>query len=191
VGGSGLLVDEELARAVRLESALALQHWFGIKSETVTRWRRILGVPKWNPGSVRLRRALNQEYGARLKGKKLPPAQVEQRRQTALALGLRPTGRWSANGWTAEQLALLGTMPDEDLARKTGRTTGAVRHRRTELGIPSPTGWAWTDAQLALLGKVPDGELAAQTGRTVGAVRCQRTGRGIPSARDGRKRENR
>jgi hypothetical protein len=44
-GGSGLLVDEELARAVRLESSLALQYWFGIGSETVSRWRRLLGAP--------------------------------------------------------------------------------------------------------------------------------------------------
>jgi hypothetical protein len=176
---------------VRLESALALQHWFGIKSECVTRWRRILGVPKWNPGSVRLRRALNQEFGARCKGKKQPAELVERQRQIARAQGRRPPGRWDGKGWTADQFALLGTIPDEDLARKTGRTTEAVRHRRTELGIPKSTGWAWTDAQLALLGKVPDAELAAQTGRTVGAVRCQRTGRGIPSARDRRWRENR
>jgi hypothetical protein len=136
-GGSGLLVDEELARAVRLESSLALQHWFGIGGETVWRWRRILGVPKLNPGSARLRLALNKEYGAGLKGKRLPPEQVERRRQTARALGLRPPARWTATGWTAEQLALLGTMPDADLARRIGRTVEAVRGRRTELGIPS------------------------------------------------------
>src|SRR5262245_3946949 len=29
-GGSGLLVDEELARAVRSESAAAIKHWWGV-----------------------------------------------------------------------------------------------------------------------------------------------------------------
>ena len=29
-GGSGLLVDEELGRAVRLESSLAIQHWWRV-----------------------------------------------------------------------------------------------------------------------------------------------------------------
>jgi hypothetical protein len=75
--GSGLLVDEELARAVRLESSLALQHWFGINAETVWRWRRILGVPKWNPGSARLRLAPVSEVGTRPEGKRLPPEQAE------------------------------------------------------------------------------------------------------------------
>jgi hypothetical protein len=43
-----------------------------------------------------------------LKGKRLPPDQMERRWQTARALGLRPTGRWCETGWTPEQLALFG-----------------------------------------------------------------------------------
>jgi hypothetical protein len=34
-GGSGLLVDEELARAVRCESALAIRHWWGASEGAV------------------------------------------------------------------------------------------------------------------------------------------------------------
>src|SRR5262245_4259796 len=33
--GKGLLVDEELARAVRLESAVAVAHWWGVSRATV------------------------------------------------------------------------------------------------------------------------------------------------------------
>jgi hypothetical protein len=40
-------------------------------------------------------------------------------------------------GHTPDQLALLGTMPDADLARRIGRTVEAVCVRRTQLGIPS------------------------------------------------------
>jgi hypothetical protein len=64
-GGSGLLVDEELARAVRTESSAAIQHWFGVThDDVVARWRRALGVKQWEPeGSRRLHRQ-NSEKGA-------------------------------------------------------------------------------------------------------------------------------
>ena len=63
------------------------------------------------------------------------PNQVARRRQTARQLGLRPTGRWKGREWTAEQLRLLGTMPDAELAEQIGRTPIAVRIRRERLGI--------------------------------------------------------
>src|SRR5262249_23081463 len=43
-GGSGLLVDEELARAIRTESAAAIKHWWGVQGKTVWSWRKALGV---------------------------------------------------------------------------------------------------------------------------------------------------
>src|SRR5262245_16611373 len=43
-GGSGLLVDEELARAVRTESAAAVIFWFGVTAGVVWRWRKALGA---------------------------------------------------------------------------------------------------------------------------------------------------
>ena len=39
--------------------------------------------------------------------------------------------------WTAAERALLGTLPDEDLAGKLGRAANAVRIKRTRLGIAS------------------------------------------------------
>src|SRR5262245_46306113 len=56
--GHGLFVDDELARAVRSESAQAIQYWWGIKSDTTWKWRKAFGVTvKNNPGSARLLRA--------------------------------------------------------------------------------------------------------------------------------------
>jgi hypothetical protein len=37
--------------------------------------------------------------------------------------------------WTPEEDALLGTMPDPEVARRTGRTPGAVQGRRAALDI--------------------------------------------------------
>jgi hypothetical protein len=35
--------------------------------------------------------------------------------------------------WTDEEIALLGTMPDAEVARRTGRTSNAVRQKRETL----------------------------------------------------------
>jgi hypothetical protein len=92
-GGSGLLVEAKLARAVRCESSLAIQHWWGVSPRTVWCWRRAFGVSQWGTeGSRRLHAALSARGAEQVRGRKLPPEQVERRRRTARELGLRPTG---------------------------------------------------------------------------------------------------
>ena len=47
-------------------------------------------------------------------------------------------GTWppaAGRPWTPEEDALLGTMPDPEVARRTGRTPGGVQVRRAELDI--------------------------------------------------------
>jgi hypothetical protein len=137
-GGSGLLVDDELVRAIRSESALALRYWFGVKATAVWRWRLAFGVEghTGTEGSKRLIQANADKGGAVLRGKKRPRDQVERQQQTRRANGVPPpTGRWDGKGWTEEQLRLLGTMPDAEVAERTGKTETAVRVRRTKLGI--------------------------------------------------------
>jgi hypothetical protein len=147
-GGSGLLVDEEFARALRCESALAIKYWWGASQTSVWAWRKALGVPRYNEGSARLRVELNAETAEALPGVKLPPEQVERRRRTARELGLRPDpSHVNGRPWMEEELALLGKLPDDEVARRTGRTWGAVRQRRNLLKIPTAKdyryGHAW------------------------------------------------
>jgi len=84
------------------------------------------------------------------RGKKLPPEQVERRRQTARKLGLRPPQRPGGRPWTKKELRLLGTLPDAELAERFGRTENAVRVMRTRRASPVPaiggadTGWGMT-----------------------------------------------
>jgi hypothetical protein len=47
-GGSGILVDDELARAVRRESAAAVGYWWEVGGRTVAWWRRALCVTVTN-----------------------------------------------------------------------------------------------------------------------------------------------
>ena len=57
-GGSGILLDEELACAVRCESAAAVCFWWHASPAAVQRWRRVLGVTRTNnDGARRLMRA--------------------------------------------------------------------------------------------------------------------------------------
>ena len=69
--------------------------------------------------------------------------------------------------WTKEDHALLGTMPDKDVAERTGRTLGAVQARRYVFGVPyvmkrNPISKPprWTPGRDRLLGTMPDSVLA-------------------------------
>jgi hypothetical protein len=137
-GGHGLLLDDELARAVRSESSLALQHWFGVTATVVWRWRKTLGVGQWEPeGSRRLHQVVSQKGAERTRGQKLPADQVERRRQTALTLGLRPPGFIHGRPWTRKELAIVGTLPDAEVSRRLGRTRDGVRAKRGRLRRPA------------------------------------------------------
>jgi hypothetical protein len=194
-GGSGLLVEGELARAVRSESRLAIMSWWDSSSTAVYHWRQALGVEQWGTeGSRRLHQEVSEAGAERTGGKKLPPDQVERRRQTALELNL---GQYLQPGappeklWTAKELALLGTLPDDKVARRTKRTPSAVRQKREELSIPNPTSNRWSVEELDLLGTLPDREVARRIGRSLSRVTQKRCALGIPNPHDGRLKENR
>jgi hypothetical protein len=140
-GGSGLLVDEELARAVRSESAAAIMYWWGVSCNAVWSWRKALGVSGHGgtEGSRRLHQAACAKGADQVRGKPLSPEQVEQRRRTARALNL---GQYleaarQKRAWPAKHLALLGKLPDAEVADRTGRSANAVRQKRCKLGIPT------------------------------------------------------
>ncbi len=141
-GGSGLLVDEELARAIRHESAAAICYWWRVCSGAVWRWRKALGVTKVNnEGSQRLVRAAAELGAEAMKDMEWSGEERERRRQWAIDLDKQRFlikgyhGRW----WTPEEIALLGTMPDQKVARKVKRSVEAVHSKRERLGILNPS----------------------------------------------------
>ena len=95
-----------------------------------------------------------------------------------------------------EEDALVGTMPDRDLAQQIGRSRDAVGVRRQKRGIPPVCRPAipktprvstyhirnWKPSEIELLGKRPDRDVARETGRTHAAVKRMRKLLHIPSA---------
>ncbi|MBI1913582.1 MAG: hypothetical protein HYS12_02325 [Planctomycetes bacterium] len=161
MGGTGPLVDEELARAVRHESALAIQFWWGIGSCAVGRWRRALGVGRMDsPGSRQLI--------------------FDTIRTSIRSWGNGRSGQADDEPlWTAEEVALVGVLPDEEVAQRTGRTLNAVRLKRKLLRRPNPKypHWRrlpWTPEQDELVLTLPPAEAAARTGHTFYAVRTRK-----------------
>ena len=73
-----------------------------------------------------------------MRGKKLPPGRVEQCRRRALEEDLARYLRQDHElRWKPEEIALVGTMPDEEVAGKVGRSVKAVTVARLKRGIPA------------------------------------------------------
>lgn len=137
-GGSGLLVNATLQRAIRTESAAALMHHFGVTDTTVWRWRKWLGVEGHTKtrGSERLHRETSNRGAAAVQAREWTAGERAARSEAAKLAGRRPRGRWQEDGWTPAELALLGTDHDKVIAKRVGRSRDAVRSKRGKLGIP-------------------------------------------------------
>jgi hypothetical protein len=137
-GGVGLLVNTTLIRAIRTESAAALQHWFGVGAKASWNWRRRF-VP--SAGHVRTdgdraaQLRASEKGAAAWRGVELSDEACDARSVAAKAAGRKYPNRWAHGDWTAAELALLGTAPDDVVAAQIGRTLGAVRGRRWKLNI--------------------------------------------------------
>src|SRR5262245_47917308 len=140
LGGSGLLVDEELARAVRHESAAAVCYWSRASEGAVWRWRKALGVTRTSSaGSRRLIHAAAKEGAFAVQEREYTDEERDRQGRRARELGFARNLRTGYHGewWSAVDLALLGELPDAEVARRTGRSRVAVTVKRNRLGIPT------------------------------------------------------
>ena len=91
--------------------------------------------------------------------------------------------RPASRRWTEDELRLVGTLPDYQVAALTGRTLAAIQTRRiTVLGLPCVSGHGrkWTPEEDRLLGKHADGDLAKHFNCTSAAIARRRERLGIP-----------
>ena len=91
-----------------------------------------------NPGTYRLQRASAHGGGDVAKAKEWTEAERQAKREIAERPDLGRHLRHGYHGprWTRMERALLGKLPDAQVAAKLGRTAGAVRHKRNLAGIP-------------------------------------------------------
>lgn len=93
--------------------------------------------------------------------------------------------------WTPQNIALLGTMTDQQVADRIGGKADAIREKRLYLGIkaykpqaspvkgkPRPN-FNWTELAIALLGTKPDKQVAEELGLAITTVALKRRTLGI------------
>ena len=104
----------------------------------VWRWRKAFGIGRTGTeGSALLVQAAPQAGADAMKVKEWTDEEMDERSRLAIEgnFGARLHQGYRGAWWTAEQLALLGTAPDEDVAAKVGRSVEAVRIMSTRRGI--------------------------------------------------------
>jgi hypothetical protein len=158
--------------------------WWRASSSAVNDGRKALGVSRTaNERTVRLVLAAARQGAEAVRAHEWTEEKRDRRRQVNAQNGLAANlilgfhGDW----WAPEEVALLGTLPDERVARRTHRTVNAVRQKRQELDLRNPAGHRWADDELALLGTLPDREVARRLGRSLQSVTQTRCQLGIPN----------
>jgi hypothetical protein len=147
----GFVLYGHLAKAVRLEAAVVICHWWGVAPNTVSRWRRALGVGRKTEGGHALWSAYTREewaVAARAKGRakaKSPEALAK------LSASLRGR-RLSDHTKQALRRARLGTKHSDETRQKIAEATRL--HGRLPRGMRP-----WTKQEDALLRRLPATEL--------------------------------
>jgi hypothetical protein len=159
----GLQPDRQIAMRLALSTSAVSEH------------RRRLGIPVFDEHSSVTKKlaAMSDREIARLL--RMPHQSLLRRRPL--------NRRTRAPNWSESEDRLVGTWPDDRLARFLGRTSKAVGDRRQKLGIlRMPKARPWTAEEDRLLDPAPargsikkwTAELAARLGRTAVAVGTRR-----------------
>lgn len=152
-----LILCGDLVRSLKTESRLAVAFHFGISPQMVSEYRRRLGIERYTPGSLRLfwrnvNLARTDEARAKMSQQRegradLMPPEARERLRT---IQERPKSEdWKQRmaerqqrrnlfagvpeKWTDDELKLVGTRPDREIARLLNRSLAAVKAKKFEL----------------------------------------------------------
>lgn len=195
-GTRSIILCGDLIDAVKGESVSAIARNWGVSRKVVAKWRRALGVEIYNQGTTWLQHMTARENTTPQKMRELTMAarqvtRVPKPRRFKRYMAMRIRVQIERTGrpinpdhklWTPAEDVLLGTKSDAALAKILGRTAGAIRSRRTALGIAlsDPKNRPWTREEDRILGSVPDRTAARLLGRSERAVQLRRQVVGKP-----------
>lgn len=175
-GRHSLVVYKGLARAILREANQAVAYWWGIDPQTVTKWRKALGVGIATSGTSRLHRETIKQSGEAMRALSVLKARdPERRRKIAEARRGKPRPRYVVE---AVRAAHQGSHRSEETRRRMSET-----HRRRGTLVPGTV--PWTAEQDEMVRTLPASEAARWTGRSLVAVYARRNRLQVP---DGRKR---
>lgn len=163
-----LAVFGGLADAIRRESASAITYWWGVSAQTVSKWRREMGVGPMTEGTSKLRSESAMDSPGVADGRLKALAKVgdpERRRKIAASKVGKPRPKHVIQ---AMRKGRTGKPHSEEAKKKMSE---AHLRRGT---LPPKAGRPWSAKEDALLGQVPDELLARKTRRKVSAVVARR-----------------
>jgi hypothetical protein len=167
-GAKSLIVRGDLVRAVQRESVYALCHWFGVNYQTVTKWRKALGVPPRNEGTRCLWEA-NTTAGYFWRGVRAAKANSSDPVRRARHAAARRGKRQSPLSIEKTRRANMGCKKSAAARRKMSEAW-----KRRRLGQRKPTGGSWKAWENDLVRIVSISEAMHWTGRTRSAVQWRR-----------------
>ena len=172
------VIYKDLAKALRKESNIAVQYWFGVAPCTVSKWRKALSVPQSNEGTNRLFVAKNLTPKM-VRARKKAWAKARDPERCAKIAASRRGKKRPPHVIEAMRNANLGRSASEETRRKMSEVHRKRGTRPPWLNDP------WTKEEDALIWKYRIAEVVRRTGRTEAAVKSRRRILGVP---DGRKR---
>jgi hypothetical protein len=166
-----LVLYGALADAVRRESAEAVAYWWGVTAQTVTAWRKALGVGQYNEGTRRLKSEVHAPLLDAAREASLPTlGSPERRAKIAASMKGKPRPPHVVE---AVRQAHAGNKAS---AETRARMSQAQRARGTR---PPKAGRPWTAEEDECVRELPPAEAAARTGRTPKAVHDRRRKLGL------------
>jgi hypothetical protein len=179
-GGRGrhsLVVYKDLAEAIRRESNQAVAHWWGIDPQTVSKWRRLLGVERATEGTSRLHSDYTKEPWAVEAFAKAHSKVRDPERCRKIAESLR--------GKPKPQHVVEAMRKGWREKGHTQESRRKISESNRRIGKLVPGTIVWTPEDDELVRTLPAAEVVRRTGRSLIAVYSRRNRLGVP---DGRRR---